>query len=232
MPPEKAVFIFLLFARPGCASWPTRKTGTLSRCHGLVSLKLLHTNVELCQIAPGVIGEVGKLLASRLGDNELPRDETSVIPDAHIRVIPMDISDFDWVECWVKCTDGTTYQVSHGTDIMVASAALAILSLATGGRMTPQRLWRIAMQQKRPVVNEYWHSFDGIDYYGLFDDGRDSYPDITPGFRERLWSNLDIVSHAILVKELDELGDVDIVRQTIIWTGQYWTWMRPDRYVC
>lgn len=86
------------------------------------------------------------------------------------------------------------------------------------------------MQQNRLIENEYWHSFDGIDYYGKFDDGRGYTPQETPGFDRSIWHRLAFVSQARFVKELDELGDVDVIRQTIIWTGQYWIWMRPDRY--
>jgi|ERR1700727_2886564 hypothetical protein len=65
-----------------------------------------------------------------------------LIPDALIRGHPFRIFDWDWDEDWVESSDGTVYQISQGVDILVASAALAILSLATDGRMTPQRIWR------------------------------------------------------------------------------------------
>jgi hypothetical protein len=34
------------------------------------------------------------------------------------------------------------------------------------------------------------------------------------------------------VRNLEELGDSEIIRQRIIWERQCWIWMKPDCYAC
>jgi hypothetical protein len=34
------------------------------------------------------------------------------------------------------------------------------------------------------------------------------------------------------VRNLEELGDSEIIRQRIIWERQCWIWMKPDWYAC
>jgi hypothetical protein len=74
-------------------------------------------------------------------------------------------------EAWVGSTDDIIYHVSQSMDTMVASTALAILSLATDGNMPFQWIWKRAMNQGR-AGNAHWHfSFPEIVYYGHFCDG-------------------------------------------------------------
>jgi hypothetical protein len=51
-------------------------------------------------------------------------------------------------------------------NIMVQSESLSILSLAIGGRMTPQRIWRIGMHKgwSAPHTSGFFTGFKGIDY--------------------------------------------------------------------
>jgi len=141
----------------------------------------------------------------------------------HERPFPICIYDWDWDEEWVKSSDGTIYQMSQGIDILVTSTALGILSLATDGRMTPQRIWRMAMKQR--FDSGYWHSFRNIDYYGDICDGRDYLPKVTPGYSPTAWYH-----NSELVFKLEQLGDIEVILQKIIWEGKYWVWMSPDRY--
>jgi len=39
------------------------------------------------------------------------------------------------------------YNIDHGQNILVAVEVLDILDLATSGRMTPARIWRVTMHQ-------------------------------------------------------------------------------------
>ena len=32
------------------------------------------------------------------------------------------------------------------------------------------------------------------------------------------------------VKELEELGDEEKIRQALLWQGAFWIWLAPDRY--
>jgi len=57
---------------------------------------------------------------------------------------------------------------------------------------------------------------DGIDY-GEISKWWDQYPEPVP----------NLPAEKLLA--LEELGDVDLVRQAIIHQGGLWMWMRPDR---
>jgi hypothetical protein len=145
----------------------------------------------------------------------------------HIHERPFPICDWDWDEEWVKSSDGIIYQISQGIDILVTSTALGILSLATDGRMTPQRIWRMAMKQGR-FDSGYWDSFWNIDYYGEIYDGRDTHhPIATPGYSRATW--IDHPASEVAFK-LEQSGDIEVILQKIIWEGKYWVWMSPDRY--
>jgi hypothetical protein len=148
-----------------------------------------------------------------------------IISDALVREHPFRIWGWNWIENWFKTSDGTTYQVSQGIDILVASTALAILSLATDGRMTPQRIWRMAIKEGR-FDNGYWRCFRDIDYHGKICDAGDLLPMVTPGYPPITWIDPD----SEVVSKLEELGNSEVILQKIIWEGKYWVWMRPDRY--
>jgi hypothetical protein len=149
---------------------------------------------------------------------------SNVTPDAHI--CTFDVYRWDRFDDSVKIRDRTTHKVSKDTNIMVASAALTILSLATNGRMT-QRIRRMMIDQRRHPPARF-DSFKGIDYYGDIQDGREEMPLDTPGFTSIMWLH----GGSEEVMELEELCDSEIIREQIIWEGQYWIWMGPDRYAC
>ena len=88
------------------------------------------------------------------------------------------------------------------------SEALAILSLATNDRMTPQRLWKMSMCEGRPIEGACWRSFVGIDYYSNIRDPRTEFLDETPGFPGYMWAGYDEST----MQELEELGDSEIIR--------------------
>jgi hypothetical protein len=164
-------------------------------------------------------------------DNTLLTTGENKIPDVQIRVLLLDPCDFDWEEDRIESTDGTIYRGSQGTDILVATAALAILTLATNGRITPKRIWELAVKSKRLGGQSRWYSFDGIEYYEGFRDGRgcgtDPFPNHTPGF-PHIWN--DGVPQT--VSDLENLGDIELIIRNIIWEGRHWIWIRPDWYVC
>jgi hypothetical protein len=98
---------------------------------------------------------------------------------------------------------------------MVQTASLHILALATAGRMTPERVWRLAMHQgfSRPYEG---YGLDGIDY-GEIDRARGQDQFLVP----------DLSLDEII--KLESLGDVELVKKAIIDDGKFWVWMRPDR---
>jgi hypothetical protein len=154
--------------------------------------------------------------------------------NVQIRVLPLDPCDFDWGEDWIESTDGTIYRGSQGADILVVSAALAILALATNGRMTPKRIWKMAMKERQLSGQSLagWYSLTGIEYYEGFHDGRgdgtDPFPNQTPGFPSNIWNN----GATQTVSDLEDLGDPELIIANIIWDGQHWIWIRRGWYVC
>jgi len=138
------------------------------------------------------------------------------IPDKYLRIIPHCWMGDDWYYGFVAPPNPMApYLISYGTNIVVQSASLSILSLATGGRMTPQRLWRLAMWQGFYEGRDH-DVLDGIDY-GEVMEGIGRYMRPMPGID-------DLVG-------FEELGDVETIKMTIIHKGKFWIWMRPDRCV-
>jgi hypothetical protein len=146
-----------------------------------------------------------------------PKKEVALqIPDALLRVISHCWMGDGWYYGLVAPPDPMAhYLVAYGANIVVQSASLPILSRATRGRMTPQRLWRLAMwygfseSRDRDV-------FDGIDY-GEVVVGIDRYMRPTPGIDDLLG--------------LETIGDLERIKMEIIHKGKFWIWMRPDRRV-
>jgi len=152
-------------------------------------------------------------------------EKTLLIPDSHIRAIPFPITDHDWDRDLYQ-SGGIFYYVDRGADILVASAAINILSLATNGRMTSQRIWRMVIH-KPPR----WDGFKGIDYYGDISDPRNlgELPIETPGsdYYEAIWQYYP-VNPCKIVGGLEALGDSGVIRHKLIWEGKYWVWMNPN----
>jgi hypothetical protein len=157
-----------------------------------------------------------------------PAKESLLIPDSHIHASPFKIVHHDWDRDLYQSPGNIFYYVNRGTDILVASAALKILSLATNGRMTPQRIWRMVMHNQ-----PQWDGFDGIDYYGDISDPRNlgELPINTPGdnYYHGIWEYYP-ASPCNIVGGLEELGDSEVIRHKLIWEGKYWVWMNPDWY--
>jgi len=165
-----------------------------------------------------VIGAIGKDGVPVSGDG-MNRTEALRIPDSSLRVIPHcqmgDSWDFGFVDPPGPETNDN-YLVSYGTNIMVQTASVYILSLATSGRMTLERVWRLAMHQGFSVSHN-GYGFKGIDY-GEISDCREQCPYPVPGMAIE-----DVV-------ELESLGDVELVKKAVIHEGKFWIWMRPDRF--
>jgi len=155
-----------------------------------------------------------------------PRDEALEIPDSAI-TLQHDCSCngpvnwfFGLVRPPVMKDDFDHYTVSIGLLVMVQDFALPILHLATRGRVTPLRLWRLAMHQGHSDMT-------GAGYEGL--DEID-YGEIDKEMRER--SDITYIPHmrCTEVKALERLGDVQAIKDAIAHCGGYWMWMRADRF--
>jgi hypothetical protein len=150
--------------------------------------------------------------------------ESLMIPDSRIHARPFKITDHDWDRDTHQNPDGFFY-VNRGADILVATTAVEILSLATNGRMTPQRIWRMVMHKH--LGSE---GFRGIDYYGDISDPRilGELPIETPGseYYYAIWG----YNPCEIMVGLEALGDSELIRRKLILEGKYWVWMNPDWY--
>ncbi|EIW78992.1 hypothetical protein CONPUDRAFT_138240 [Coniophora puteana RWD-64-598 SS2] len=109
------------------------------------------------------------------------------------------------------------FLVSFGALLMVQTFALPILHLATHGRVTPARLWRLAVHQGHSDLSGDCSGLVDVDY-GEISEQREQYPDPIP------WMNAEAVI------SLEELGDVQAIKETIIHRGGFWMWMSPDSF--
>ena len=150
--------------------------------------------------------------------NKVTRDEALSIPDSSLRVISHCRMGEYWDFGFLGHQDHPEiFLVSYGTNVMVQTASLHILSLATDGRMTPHRVWRLAIRQRYTMSNDSY-GLVGINYGEIqITWGYSEYPLLVPGL------SLDAIV------KLESLGDVELVKRAIIDDGKFWVWMRPDR---
>ncbi|EIW79002.1 hypothetical protein CONPUDRAFT_155687 [Coniophora puteana RWD-64-598 SS2] len=148
----------------------------------------------------------------------IPKAEALEIPDSAITVLRHCKAGGDWEFGSVDGLGNSSYLVSFGVLIMVQDFALPILHLATRGRVTPQRLWRLAMHQGHSDLSGGGSSgLDDVDY-GEINDEREQFPLPIPNMKCRE------------VKELEKFGDVQKIKDGIAQRGGYWMWMRADRF--
>ena len=103
------------------------------------------------------------------------------------------------------------YLVGCGDFAMVQTFALDILALATRGRVTPLRLWKLAQWEQ-----------DGASYLDDFNYGK---------IAELQQQTLDTFEWLTkqLLSELEDIGDVEIAKQRLLFDGLLWLWIAPDR---
>lgn len=183
------------------------------------ALRLLVSEDEEGQDAITVIGifdEDGNLPHE---GREVAKEEVIKIPDSKICIRPafVDIEfwDFGAVRPLGDNPDNDLCTVSSGGTLMVQNTSLEILCLATNGRLTPQRFWRLAMACGRGL-----DIVENIDYGEMHRlDVWQQEPSVVPGMA------------VDQVLALEELGDVDKIQDAILHQGCFGVWMRPDRSV-
>lgn len=153
--------------------------------------------------------------------------QASAIPDSQIRTTLFSMAFWDGdIGEWLQASeDDSRYYFFNGNDLFVSPLCLDILSLATDGRMTAQRIWRMGtFQGDMTSVSCHCYSFRGIEYYKpRFPlDPRQDLPEATPGY------SMDFYSSAQIMAELEYLGDIELIRQAILRTGKLWLWMPPS----
>ncbi|EIW74166.1 hypothetical protein CONPUDRAFT_93967 [Coniophora puteana RWD-64-598 SS2] len=157
----------------------------------------------------------------------LPREDALHIPKHQIHVVPhcsmseqylWDLGFANGPKCRAQNGEEVTpnFLVSFGPIIMVQTSGLPILHLATCGRVSPLRLWTLAMHLgwSKPH-NDY--GLPGVDY-GEVGIHREQDPPPIPYMEE----------HEVVA--LEELGNVEAIQETVAQLGGFWVWMRPDRF--
>jgi hypothetical protein len=144
-------------------------------------------------------------------------------PDEDIRVLPHCVMGDSWDVGFlaapppINLKQDWSYNVAYGCNLMVQTYALDILALATHGRMTPLRLWRLAMQQGYEEVS-HPYCLEGVDYGAIAGQCEQQFPDDLPGFE------------TTQLMELEKNGDIEVLKQRLVDDGLFWLWMAPDRY--
>lgn len=135
--------------------------------------------------------------------------ETLLLPASSLRVIHhCTMGDQHFIS--VPDPEDINYHVSSPAIFMVQTASLTILSLATKGRVSPKRLWRLCMYQG---FSEQYNvkGLRDLDYHpGIHDPREQNYPPPIPGFSVQQ------------VIALESLGDIELVKNAIIHKGQFW----------
>ncbi|KAF8547346.1 hypothetical protein OG21DRAFT_1517457 [Imleria badia] len=143
-------------------------------------------------------------------------------PDEDIRVLPHCVMGDSWDVGFlaapppINLKQDWSYNVAYGCNLMVQTYALDILALATHGRMTPLRLWRLAMQQGYEEVS-HPYCLEGVDYGAIAGQCEQQFPDDLPGFE------------TTQLMELEKNGDIEVLKQRLVDDGLFWLWMAPDR---
>jgi hypothetical protein len=105
--------------------------------------------------------------------------------------------------------------VSFGSCFPVLTLALPILDAATSGRVSPRRLWDLAVLKGCLVAHDYY-GLPGVDYGPISE-----YWDQTPLMFG------DLMPKELVTLETEGHSAEDIT--DVIRARGFWMWMRPDR---
>lgn len=183
---------------------------------------LMNSDETEGQDAITVIGSATK--EGKLAEDMENNDTKEAMDPSHSKIIvqPCVVDDFIWEYGSVRpLTDNAneshhaSYTVSFGANIMVLNFALEILRTATDGRMTPERFWRLAMANGRgtDVIHDVDYEKE-METYSVWEE--DTGPSVVPAMTIEE------------VVDIEKLGDVEIIKRTIVHQGHFWVWMRPD----
>ena len=188
-----------------------------SALEALADLHELSSQDDLCVI--GAIHAFNRPCEEDLSGLDVPISYLDPDGDEDILVLPHCVMGFLW-RFGVRVLDApppmkSSHLVSFGCQLMVQTYALDILALATCGRMTPLRLWRLAVQQG---FGSLCHPccLKGVNY-GAITGQSEQTPREFPGFT------------ATELMELENIGDVEAVKERLVDEGFFWLWMAPDR---
>lgn len=135
--------------------------------------------------------------------------DTLHLPDSSLRVIPhcTTVGHGGWGVSVISAPNPEDIiQLVCGETIMAQTTSLVILSLATEGRVSPKRLWRLVVHQElsRPVLRDF-----------------------SPWSLRIPRSSIQGLSYRQVIA-LRSLGDIELIKNTIIHEGKFWMSMRTD----
>lgn len=177
---------------------------------------------------PGIIYGVAHCDQDAADDCGMPQSNCGMnkrlalgILDSQIRVLPHceRPCSTQWDEGFVMSPSvSELLRVSYGTNILVQDAALKILSLASHGRMSPQRFWRLLMAKGFSTPESICYRPSGVDYR----EGIEVITQLPRPFHDMGFED---------ILKLEEVGDVASIQQMLVHKGMFWVWMNPDWYV-
>lgn len=166
----------------------------------------------------GMTDDTGNLPEEWFEVEEMLKDT----PDSKILVQSCCIDDpSNWMEQTVRLlghADNERRIICLGSNLIAHNPSLDIMHLATGGRLTPQRFWRLAM-----ACGLSGDAINNIDYGKMELPGAYNFQDpvVIPGM---LMDRDDVA-------ELEKMGDIEKIKNTLVHRGRLWVWMSPDRLV-
>ncbi|KAF8548492.1 hypothetical protein OG21DRAFT_1563475 [Imleria badia] len=167
----------------------------------------LSSQDDLCVI--GAVHPSGRPYTDHVGKLDPPVSDLDPNEDVHVlpHCVMGDMWDFVFIVAPPSIKQDWCYLVLYGCHLMVQTYMLDIMALATHGRMTPFRLWRLAMEQGFEPVGRP-HCLKGVDY-GAITGQWEQIPDEFPGFT------------TMQLMELEKIGDVKVIKQRMVNEGYF-----------
>ncbi|KAG9092836.1 hypothetical protein FS749_015409 [Ceratobasidium sp. UAMH 11750] len=144
-------------------------------------------------------------------------EQALALPEGRVRVVPGcsmgDMFDLGFCDGPEDGPDGAL--VSFGSCFFVLTIAHPILEAATGGRVSPRRLWNLAMMKGHLDAHNHW-CLPGVKY----------------GLVEQYWDQFPWMLGELSAEEIQALEDKGCPKDIaeVIRSKGHWIWMRPDRF--
>lgn len=124
--------------------------------------------------------------------------------------------DYGYCECGLDAEGSPlSASIAEGACFFVLTITLPILDAATGGRVTPQRLWRLALSRGHFIWNGLY-GIEGTDYGSV------------EAYQEGDFQNIFGELQREDIRAFEDKGTPEEIAELLRAAG-YWMWMRPDR---
>ncbi|KZP06481.1 hypothetical protein FIBSPDRAFT_764346 [Athelia psychrophila] len=158
-------------------------------------------------------------------DSDVPTSYLNFnFPDSALCVLPASWnSSNEELDVPVQGEEDTFYAIGYAGYIQAQLSAVSVMTLATGGRMTLPRLWRLAMKLGWNKNLGSSLRLPGIDYEENLLVHKSLHMAKKAGTKPKSIPQSDIIL-------AQELGDVARVKQFFMKRAGLSFWMRPDRF--